>query len=131
GRPVKGLARAAADLAAGHRLLSADTRGQRLRVRLNLAAKRHERARAVLADGVRRSPAESDVVDWLLDNAHVVRTHTADIRRNLPSAYYRFLPTVEEGGETLLRVYTLARQLVASTDGRVTIESITRCLDAY
>ncbi len=130
-RPVKGLARAAADLASGHHLLSADTKGQRLRVRLNLAAERHERARAVLAVAVRRSPAESDVVDWLLDNAHVVRTHAADIRRNLPSTYYRFLPTVEEDDETLLRVYTLARQLVTSTDGRVTVESITRCLDAY
>ena len=128
---AKGLMETAADLAAGHRPLAADSRGQRLRHRLHLAAERHERARAALAEAVRRSPAESDVADWLLDNAHIVRSHTADIRRNLPSAYYKFLPRVDEDGEPLLRVYALARQLVASTDGRATVESITRCLDAY
>ena len=129
--PIKRLTGAAADLATAHHLLSPRSKGQRLRQRLNEAAQGYERVRAELTDAVRRSPAESDVVDWLLDNAHVIRSHSADIRRNLPSKYYRFLPTVKTEQELVLRVYALAQELVANTNSRLTIEAITRFLEAY
>ncbi len=128
---IPGSTMTSAALAASHRLLFPSSRGQSLRRRLRSASERHEQIRAALADAVRRSPAESDVVDWLLDNVHVIRSHTADIRRHLPSNYYRFLPTVEADHGALPRIYTLACQLATSTDSRVTVEAITRCLDAY
>ncbi len=129
--PIKRLTGAAADLATAHHLLSPRSKGQRLRQRHNEAAQCYERVREELTDAVRRSPAESDVVDWLLDNAHVIRSHSADIRRNLPSKYYGFLPTVKTENELVLRVYALAQELVANTNSRLTVEAVTRFLEAY
>ncbi|HEX6260691.1 MAG TPA: glycosyltransferase family 2 protein, partial [Woeseiaceae bacterium] len=129
--PIKQLSDAAADLASSHQLLSPRAKGQRLRQRLNETAQSYERVREELTDAVRRTPAESDVVDWLLDNTHVVRSHRADIRRNLPAKYYRFLPTVKTEHELVLRVYALAQELVANTNGRLTVEAMTQFLEAY
>jgi cyclic beta-1,2-glucan synthetase len=82
-----------------------------VRNRLNTAAER----------GVDISPAG----DWLLDNAYVIQEHIREIRTSLPGGYYQELPKLANG--TLAdypRVYDVAIQLIAHTEGHLTLENV-------
>jgi cyclic beta-1,2-glucan synthetase len=89
-----------------------------VRNRLNGAAER----------GVDISPAG----DWLLDNAYVIQEHIREIRTSLPSGYYQELPKLATG--TLAeypRVYDVAIQLIAHTEGHLTLENVTLFTGEY
>jgi cyclic beta-1,2-glucan synthetase len=90
--------------------------------------------RAVLADIHRRlalaAERKSDVIspagEWLLDNHYIVQEHIREIRTNLPGGYYQELPKLANG--TLAqypRVYELAIELIAHTEGHITLENVT------
>ena len=71
----------------------------------------------VAAEGVEVSPAG----EWLLDNFYVVLEQVQEVRATLPSNYYHELPKL--AGEGPLagypRVYEIAIELIAHTDGRL------------
>ena len=69
------------------------------------------------ADGVAVSPAG----EWLLDNFYVVIEQVHEVRATLPSEYYHELPKLEDPGPLAgyPRVYELAVELIAHTDGRL------------
>ena len=56
--------------------------------------------------------------EWLLDNAYLIREQVADLRKSLPQKYYGKLPLIASGpGAGLPRVYQVAAEMVAETDG--------------
>ena len=69
------------------------------------------------SDGVAVSPAG----EWLLDNFYVVIEQVREVRATLPTAYYHELPKLEGPGPlaSYPRVYELAVELIAHTDGRL------------
>ncbi|MEP6729733.1 MAG: hypothetical protein ABJE10_03800, partial [bacterium] len=69
------------------------------------------------AAGVAISPAG----EWLLDNFYVVIEQVREVRATLPSGYYHELPKLEGPGPLAgyPRVYELAVELIAHTDGRL------------
>ena len=69
------------------------------------------------AQGITVSPAG----EWLLDNFYVVIEQVREVRATLPSEYYHELPKLEGPGPlaTYPRVYELAVELIAHTDGRL------------
>lgn len=70
--------------------------------------------------------------EWLLDNSYVIQAHIEDIRRNLPKWFYEELPEIPKGPFAgLPRVYGLAVELVAATDGRLDQDNIKTFLNAY
>ncbi|MGE5213398.1 MAG: GH36-type glycosyl hydrolase domain-containing protein [Nitrospirota bacterium] len=70
--------------------------------------------------------------EWLLDNAYLIREQVADLRKSLPQKYYGKLPLIASGpGAGLPRVYHLAAEMVAETDGALESEIIRRFLDAF
>ncbi len=70
--------------------------------------------------------------EWLLDNAYLIREQVIDLRKSLPKKYYGKLPLIASGlGTGLPRVYYVAAEMVAETDGALEAEIIRRFLVAF
>jgi len=82
--------------------------------------------REALADAASRNVDISTAGDWLLDNYYIVEEHMREIRTSLPSSYYQELPKLATGKlRGYPRVYELAIELIAHTEGRLDLENIT------
>jgi cyclic beta-1,2-glucan synthetase len=128
------LARHARNIARKHKLLA--PRKQRgpgpLLARLDdsreVMREVHDRLSAAADRGIDISPAG----EWLLDNGYIVTEHLREIRTNLPRGYYQELPKLATG--TLAeypRVYDVAIELIAHTEGHLTFENITLFVREY
>src|SRR6266487_1582582 len=70
--------------------------------------------------------------EWLLDNAYLIREPVTDLRTSLPQKYYGKLPLIANGPAAgLPRVYHVAAEMVAETDGALEPEIIRRFLAAF
>ena len=70
--------------------------------------------------------------EWLLDNAYLIQGQINEIRRSLPKNYYEQLPVIASGPQAgLPRVYRIATEIVAETDGAVDAETIRNFLVAF
>jgi cyclic beta-1,2-glucan synthetase len=128
------LAKYARSIARKHRLLPPKKqRGmgpllQRLDDTRKVLEEVHDRLAEVAERGVDISPAG----EWLLDNFYIVDEHIREIRTNLPGGYYQELPKLATG--TLAeypRVYDVAIELIAHTEGHVSLENITLFVGEY
>ena len=88
---------------------------------------------ATLADAVASGVPVSPAGDWLLDNFYVVLEQAHEIRATLPSGYYRELPKLAGDGSLAghPRVYELAVELIAHTDGRLDMASVELMVRQY
>jgi cyclic beta-1,2-glucan synthetase len=85
-----------------------------------------------LAKAAERDVDISPAGEWLLDNSYIVHEHIREIRTNLPSGYYQELPKLANG--TLAqypRVYDVAIELIAHTEGHISLENITLFVREY
>ena len=85
-----------------------------------------------LADDVRQGRFVVSAADWLLDNFHLVTSEISDIRRNLPRAYSRTLPTIasrEHAGDA--RVYAIAVELIRHSDSRLDRQLLIQFLNSF
>ena len=85
-----------------------------------------------LADAGERGVDISAAGEWLLDNYYIVQEHIREIRTNLPSGYYQELPKLATG--TLAhypRVYDVAIELIAHTEGHISLQNITLFVGEY
>jgi len=85
-----------------------------------------------LADDVRNGRHIVFAADWLLDNFHLVAAEISDIRRNLPRAYSRTLPTLasrEHAGHA--RIYAIAVELIRHSDSRLDRQQLIQFLNSY
>lgn len=90
------------------------------------------RAYRVLADDVRTGQFVGPTSDWILDNFHLVSSEITDIRRNLPRAYSRTLPTLalrDHAGQA--RVYAMAVELIRHSDSRLSRPTLLQFLTSY
>ena len=88
----------------------------------------HDRLADAAEHGVDISPAG----EWLLDNSYVVQEQIREIRTNLPGGYYQELPKLANG--TLAeypRVYEVAIELIAHSEGHLSLENITLFVREY
>ena len=91
-----------------------------------------EDARERLELATRLNLPTSTAVDWLLDNAFLIREHSEDVERSLTRAFLRELPLIEDGGRVgLPRAYAVASRLIADTDARLDVDNIARFLQAF
>ena len=78
-----------------------------------------------LADAAAREVDISSAGEWLLDNYYIVQEHMREVRMSLPSRYYQELPKLANGKLSgYPRVYELAIELIAHTEGRLDLENI-------
>jgi cyclic beta-1,2-glucan synthetase len=83
-----------------------------------------------LADDARRE-AVSPAAEWLLDNFHIISAAARDIHHDLPSSFFRRLPTVatdEFAG--LPRIYALALELIRCSAGSLDAQRLHRFITA-
>lgn len=67
----------------------------------------------------------SSAGEWLLDNYYIVQEHMREVRVALPSKYYQELPKLATGKLTgYPRVYEIAIELIAHTEGRLDLDNI-------
>ena len=70
--------------------------------------------------------------EWLLDNAYLIREQITNLRKSLPQKYYGDLPLIASGTDAgLPRIYRLASEMVAESDGALESEIIRRFLGAF
>ncbi|MBK8064001.1 MAG: hypothetical protein IPK29_08005 [Betaproteobacteria bacterium] len=94
---------------------------------------------AVLLDTCRRLTAvvkaRSPIVpagEWLLDNFYLIEEQIRIARQHRPSGYSRELPRLLQGpSRGLPRVYDIALEAIAQSDGRVDSETLTGFVSAY
>ncbi len=87
---------------------------------------------AAAADGGTITPA----AEWLLDNLYLIEEEIRTARRHLPKGYSRELPRLAELGANgrsggLPRVYDIALEAIAHSDGRLGRGTLTRFVEAY
>ena len=118
-------------LGESHRLVGISAgRPRALLARLRRSADALEDAYQGLAPAADTARLASE--DWLRDNYHVVRDQIREIGVDLPTRYYLELPRLASGPyEGYPRVYQLARELVAPTDGRLDAETLAQFVEAY
>jgi cellobiose phosphorylase len=70
--------------------------------------------------------------EWLLDNAYLIQGQINEIHQGLPESYYEQLPVIAGGPQAgLPRVYRIATEIVAESDGAVEVETIRTFLTAF
>jgi cellobiose phosphorylase len=84
-----------------------------------------EETRDALTAAADRGTDISSAGDWLLDNFYIVQEHIREIRLHLPRGYYAELPKLAEGPLAgYPRIYELAIELIAHTEGHLDLENI-------
>jgi len=91
--------------------------------------------REVYAGFVRGSKDQdvlSGVAEWMLDNFYVVQKAVRQIRKNMPSGYYRRLPKLDSSALSgYPRVYAVAWEIVRVSGARVDVDQVERFLRSY
>src|SRR6185436_20531044 len=88
------------------------------------------RAYRTLAADVRAGRFVTSASEWLLDNYHLISIRIEDLRRNLPRAYYRQLPSLASDSART-RLYAMAVELVRHSDGRFERQQLETFLNSY
>jgi cyclic beta-1,2-glucan synthetase len=81
-------------------------------------------ARRDLLEATRLDHATTSSAEWLLDNAHLIRTGIAETGRHLPRKY-------PKPPRSFSSVYSLAEQLIAESDHCLNEGNIAECLRRY
>jgi cyclic beta-1,2-glucan synthetase len=81
-------------------------------------------ARRDLVEAARLGHSLTAAAEWLLDNAYLIRTQIAEIRRHFPKSNSKIIPTLAHG-------YDLARELVARSGNSLSEQNITEWLRDY
>ncbi len=85
-----------------------------------------------LNEDIRKKHTISPAAEWLLDNFYIVEEQVKGLRRNLTRKEYSRLPVLKCGplrGRT--RIYAVAAELIAHTDGQLDDNIILKYLNAY
>ena len=129
---VERLEERAKSLAARFTVASPERRAKRLKPRLRDNARLLRAAYEALADDVHKGQFVTPPAEWLLDHFHVIQAEIRAIRQNLPSRYYRELPTLPQrqyAGHA--RVYAMAMELLRHSDSRLEQAQLVRFMNSY
>ncbi|MEO8226837.1 MAG: glucoamylase family protein, partial [Gemmatimonadota bacterium] len=100
--------------------------------RLDTTEQSFDAVRATLTEAADRGVDISSAADWLLDNFYVVQEHIRDIRQDLPRGYYQELPKLAQGPLAgYPRIYDLAIELIAHTEGHLDLDNIKLFVGAF
>lgn len=130
---VQQLAEHARHLTAGHRVEASAGRDEPILRQLDRCERVIDEIHRDLAEAAHLEQRMSSSAEWILDNAHMVIAQIEDVRLNLPRKFYHELPvlvaTGPHPGEP--RIYRLAVELIAHSDGHLDRHIIGDFLEAY
>jgi len=105
---------------------------RRFRSRFNENSRILRQAYRAVAEDVHQGRAIPPAAEWLLDNFHLIESEQLEIRRNLPRSYYLELPKLASPEfEGAARVYEMALELIAHSDGHLDLDRLTRFVTSY
>ena len=130
---VQQLAEHARRLTAGHQVEAYVSRGEPILRQLDRCERVIDEIHRELTEAVHLEQRMASSAEWILDNTHMVIAQIEDVRLNLPRKFYHELPvlvaTGPHPGEP--RIYRLAVELIAHSDGHLDRHIIGDFLEAY
>jgi cyclic beta-1,2-glucan synthetase len=79
-----------------------------------------------------KHPQPGGIVEWVLDNYHIIDENVREVKTDLPSGYLRELPRTSEAPfDGLPRIYPLALDLIACTDSILDQETIKQYVNDF
>ncbi len=94
------------------------------------ASDRLRKCASELREHVRRLKRQAgpcpDAAAWCVENYSFVQFQIRETRRSLPASYLRALPRIGEGAAAELRIYRVAADLVAQSDGLMDSAAVAR-----
>ncbi|WHH60301.1 glucoamylase family protein [Petroclostridium sp. X23] len=85
-----------------------------------------------LNDDLKDNKTVAPAAEWLLDNYYIIEQQIKEIRQNLNKKYYLQLPVLKEGAlRGYPRIYAVAHEIVAHTDGRFDEKTLISFIEAY
>jgi cellobiose phosphorylase len=90
------------------------------------------KVRYLLTDAVKENNVISPAGEWLLDNFYLIEGQIRTGKRHLPKGYSEGLPQLQNGrSEGLPRVYDIALEIIAHSDGRIDMEILDGFINEY
>ena len=91
-----------------------------------------EDVRDLLINAVREKRPVSPASEWLLDNFYLIEEQIETGKKHLPEGYSKNLPKLSNAGsEGFPRVYVIALEIVAHSDGRFDLTNLNAFLESY
>src|SRR4029079_2964876 len=88
--------------------------------------------RNLLVESLRADKTITPASEWLLDNFYLVEEQVVIARKHLPKGYSEALPYLTEGVSAgMPRVYDIVLEIIAHSDGRVDVNSLTSFIANY
>ena len=88
--------------------------------------------RNLLVESLRADKTITPASEWLLDNFYLVEEQVVIARRHLPKGYSEALPYLAEGiSAGMPRAYDIVLEIIAHSDGRVDVNSLTSFIVSY
>lgn len=86
----------------------------------------------VLNDDVMQKQPMPPAAEWLLDNFYIIEEQVKSIRRDFSKKHYSSLPVLDKGPyKGYARIFAIAMELVAHTDGKIELNTLLKYLEAY
>ena len=101
---------------------------RRFQQRFRNAAQEIRAAQATISHAIQLGEPLTAEAEWLLDNFHVVEEHLHEIQDDLPPAYFRELPKLQDGGP---RTFQLAIELIIHTDSMIQQDDLTAFVNEF
>ena len=121
----------AGTLAQTHQLSKQYT-GEKLLKRLAENEEMLVRVTSLLQAAVREKTPVMPAGEWLLDNFYLIEEQIQTGKRYLPKGYSKGLPKLRSGPLAgFPRVYDIAIEIIAHSDGHVDLERLTRFIESY
>ncbi|HTA28055.1 MAG TPA: cyclic beta 1-2 glucan synthetase, partial [Bacteroidia bacterium] len=117
---------------AGTHKLSSKTAKDHLLKRLSDNENILHEVRKLLAYSIKRKYQITPAGEWLIDNFYLIEEHILNAKRHFPKDYSEDLPQLAEGASAgLTRIYDIVLQIIAHSDGRIDIDSLSGFIKAY
>src|SRR6187397_861665 len=88
--------------------------------------------RNLRVESLRADKTITPASEWLLDNFYLVEEQVVIARKHLPKGYSEALPYLTEGVSAgMPRVYDIVLEIIAHSDGRVDVNSLTSFIASY
>ncbi len=88
--------------------------------------------RNLLVESLRADKTITPASEWLLDNFYLVEEQVVIARKHLPKGYSEALPYLAEGMSAgMPRVYDIVLEIIAHSDGRVDVNSLSSFIASY
>jgi len=118
-------------LAKSHKLQKGKSADQLLK-RLEDNEKVLREVRNLLVESIKNDKTITPASEWLLDNFYLIEEQVVIARKHLPKGYSEALPYLAEGMSAgMPRVYDIVLEIIAHSDGRVDVNSLTRFVTNY